>query len=110
MVANEKRLYSGGGDWNTASGLKIWDFDSDRVWNSKPGELPTQTLTTLLLDGQDLWIGGLGFVALAEAETGKVRKIAYVPTDKVEQIQIGGGYVWVQYEGHLHRTALSELR
>jgi hypothetical protein len=28
----------------------------------------------------------------------------------VDQIEIGGGYVWAKYDWHLHRAALSDLQ
>lgn len=111
MAADAKRLYSGGGEWNTGMGLNVWEFDSNKVWNFKAAHgLPSQTVSTLCLDGQDLWIGGFGFVALADTDSANVCKFAYVPAETVDQIQIGGGYVWAKYDGHLHRNRLQSLR
>jgi len=62
--------------------------------------------TTLTLDGHDLWVGGQGFVALVDLDENKIRKLAYVPARSVDQIQLGGGYLWVQCDKHIYRTRL----
>ena len=49
---------------------------------------------------------GQGFVASVDLEENKIKKLAYVPARTVDQIQIGGGDVWVQFDKHLYRTRL----
>ncbi len=66
--------------------------------------------TTLHLHGRDLWVGGQGFVALVDLETNSIKRLAHVPTRTVDQIQVGGGYVWVKYENHLYRAPLNQTR
>jgi hypothetical protein len=70
---------------------------------------PAGAVTALTWDGSDLWAGGKGYIALLDTKEFKMRKIAYVPTATVDRIQIAGGYVWAQYNWHLHRAALSGL-
>jgi hypothetical protein len=62
--------------------------------------------TTLTLAGHDLWVGGQGFVALVDLDANKIKKLAYLPTPSVDQIQVGGGCLWVQCDKHIYRTRL----
>ena len=111
IVADTKRLFGGAVGSAAVLGVTAWDFESNKVWGFEASEgLPYQNVSTLCLDGQDLWIGGFGFVALADTADGKVRKYAYVPADTVDQIQIGGGHLWARYDGHLHRALLKDIR
>ena len=75
--------------------------------------LPSTLITTLTMDGDNLWVGGSGYVALVDVAKAKVRKYAYVQTRGyrrgVDRIQIGGGYVWAQFDWHLYRASLSGL-
>jgi len=64
--------------------------------------------TAVTLDGNDLWVGGMGYVALVDLEQEKIRKFARVPS-YVNQIQIGGGYLWAFYDWHLHRALLQNI-
>jgi tetratricopeptide (TPR) repeat protein len=107
MVGEPKRLFVTSGGAGKALGVTVWDFEGDKVWSFKEAKgLPWEQAGTLTLDGQNLWVGGFGFVALADANTGDVRKFAYVPAESVDQIQIGGGYVWAVFDRHLHRASL----
>jgi hypothetical protein len=71
-------------------------------------ELPKPP-TALALQGRDLWVGGLGYIALVDLESNKLKKLAYVPARSVDRIQIGGGYVWVQYDKHIYRVLLRDV-
>jgi hypothetical protein len=62
--------------------------------------------TTVTLAGHDLWVGGQGFVALVDLDANKIKKLAYLPTASVDQIQLGGGCLWVQCDKHIYRTRL----
>lgn len=90
-----------------ALGVGILDVKTGRQWDLKatPG-LPAGMATALTFDGDDLWVGGICYVALVNPDTGTIRKFAYVPAPVVDRIQVGGGYVWVQYDHHLHRARL----
>ncbi len=66
--------------------------------------------STLMLQGRELWVGGQGFIALVDVDENRIKKLAYVPTRAVDQIQIGGGYVWAKYDKHLHRVSLSDVQ
>jgi len=69
------------------------------------GALPSVP-TTLTFVEHDLWIGGLGFVALVDLQENKIKKIAYVSARSVDTIQRGGGYLWVQCDKHIYRMRL----
>jgi hypothetical protein len=65
--------------------------------------------TTMTLDGNKLWVGGEGFIALVDLKQAKVRKYCHIHAAGVDRIQVGGGYVWAQFDWHLYRAPLSEL-
>lgn len=72
-------------------------------------ELFWSTPTAMTLDGQKLWVGGQGFVALVDLTENKIKKLAYVPARNIDQIQIGGGFLWVLYGKHIYRVPLRDL-
>ena len=111
MVGDAKRLFSGSHGNGKILGIVAWDIASNRVWSFKEVDgLPGGRVSALTLDGENLWIGGFGYVAVADAENGNVRKLAYVPADEVDQIQVGGGFVWAVFDRHLHRAPLPYAR
>jgi len=111
IAADAERLYGGSVGNSPVLGVTVWEFKSNKVWGFDAADsLPYQKVTALCLDGQDLWVGGFGFVALVDTDDGKVRKFAYVPASSVDEIQVGNGYVWAKYDWHLHKTLLSTLR
>ena len=65
---------------------------------------------TMAWDNGNLWVGGEAFMALVDLKQGKVRNFCYIQGGSVRHIQIGGGYVWAQFDRHLHRASLAELR
>jgi tetratricopeptide (TPR) repeat protein len=66
--------------------------------------------TVMALDGDALWIGGEGFITQVDLKECMVRKFCHIRARAVDRIQVGGGYVWVKFDKHLHRAALRELR
>jgi hypothetical protein len=66
-------------------------------------------VSALTLDDTDLWVGGMGYIALVDPKENRVRKFAYIRARQVDQIQVGGGYVWAQFDGHLYRAPLADL-
>jgi len=65
--------------------------------------------TALALQGHQLWAGGQGYLALVDLDENKIKKLAYIPTRAVDQIQIGGGWIWVQFNKHIYRASLQNL-
>ena len=92
-------------------GVSILNF-KDGQWRSfKEAEgLPPGAVTTLTLDGPNLWVGGMGYIALVDPARDKVLGFAYVQAKTVDRIQVGGGYVWAQFDWHLYRTPLNNVR
>jgi hypothetical protein len=68
--------------------------------------LPSPRVTTLTMDGNDLWAGGEGYVAVVDLRQWTTRKVCYVPAREVDHIEVAGGFVWVQYSGHLYKAPL----
>jgi hypothetical protein len=65
--------------------------------------------STLALKGNDLWVGGEGYIAVVDLDKLEVRKLCYVPTPTVNHLQLGGGYIWAQFAHHLYRVALRDM-
>jgi ligand-binding sensor domain-containing protein len=66
--------------------------------------------SAVTLDGDNLWVGGEGTIALVDLKENKVKKFCHINADAVDRIQIAGGYVWAQFDGNLYRAPLSELQ
>jgi hypothetical protein len=73
------------------------------------GNLPSGP-SVLRLDGSSLWLGGSGYIALYDLDKKKVLKVCYVPTRVIDDLQIGGAYLWVQFNGTLYRAHLASLQ
>ncbi len=72
--------------------------------------LPQDNISALTVHGQDLWIGGLGFVAQIDPDRNAARHFAYLDTRAVSRIQICEPYLWVQADRHLYRVPLHTLK
>lgn len=72
--------------------------------------LPCSAVTAMCLDGQNLWLGGSGFIAMVDATKGSVRKFAHITARGVDQIGVGGGYVWAKFDRHLYRAPQQAAR
>jgi hypothetical protein len=90
--------------------LEVRTFRDGQRRRLLDGEKLPGPATALALQGSQLWVGGQGFVALVDLDENKIKKITYVPARTIDQIQIGGGYAWVQFDKHIYRTSLREFR
>jgi hypothetical protein len=117
LATDATQIYAGqfrglsGGIRTGPLGLNIYSF-RDSQWRSfKAVEgLPSEAMSALAFDGRDLWAGGMGYIALLDTGQNQIRKLAYVRARSVDKIQIGGGYVWAQFDRHLYRAPLSALQ
>ena len=92
-------------------GVSILNFKNGQWRSLKEAEgLPPGTVTALTLDGSNLWVGGMGYIALVDPAQDKVLGFTYVQAKTVNHIQVGGGYVWAQFDWHLYRALLSNMR
>lgn len=89
--------------------LAIQSLRDHRWQNLVDPEAIATPPTAMTLNGNDLWVGGEGYVALIDLSECKVRKFWPIQAKGIDRIQIGGGYVWAQYGGHLHRASLAGL-
>jgi len=60
----------------------------------------------LLLDGADLWLGGPAYIAVFDLAQNRIRTVGTIPGRSVDRIQLAGGYIWAQFDKHLHRARL----
>jgi streptogramin lyase len=119
LAADANRLVAGHRFWHSEDtpgpiGVAVMNF-KDRQWSAFKAidGLPATSVTCVALDRNNVWVGGIGYIAVFDADHGTVRRYAYVQTDGydegVKRIQIGGGYVWAQFNWHLYRAPLSGL-
>jgi tetratricopeptide (TPR) repeat protein len=105
------KLYVGH-EGSSSRGLGVLSFSfRDGSWQSFPEVpgLPGLAVTTITADGDDLWVGGRGYLALLDTTRNKVLNFAYVQAFGVDRIQVGGNYVWAQFGGQLYRAPLGGL-
>lgn len=57
--------------------------------------------------GSDLWLGGPGYIAVVDLTQKKLRARCSVAANSVERLQVAGGYLWAQFDWHLHKVPLS---
>ena len=91
------------------AGLEIYDFKTHLWHEILDADAILNGPTAMVLDGQDLWIGGGGYIALVDLKEGKVRKFCHISAQSVQHIAVASGYVWAQFDWHLHRALLSGL-
>jgi tetratricopeptide (TPR) repeat protein len=82
---------------------------SDGHWEGfgKEAGLPQPTASAIALDGQDIWLGGRGFIGVINPAQKTMRKFCYTQIAEVYHMEVAGGWVWVQLRGSLFRIPLS---
>lgn len=112
IVSDSKHLFAGqnlnyfGENKSGTLGVGMRELnDRTAKWQEfkRPEGLPPARVTALALDGAILWAGGFGYLAQLDTTAGQVIGIAYPETEAVDQIQVGGGYVWAQWNCCLYR-------
>jgi hypothetical protein len=71
---------------------------------------PTLATTAVALDGNDLWVGGPGYVGVVDLERKSMRKMAYIKAESVDHIEVAAGYAWIQMAEQLFRVPLSATK
>jgi hypothetical protein len=110
LKTNGNRQYVRGssvGNHRNKDQLEIRNFSDDH-WQrlTDPDAIPNPP-TAMALEGDDLWVGGEGFVARVDLKHNIVKNFSLIRAQSVERVKTGGGYVWAQYDRHLHRALLS---
>jgi hypothetical protein len=72
---------------------------------TKNDGLPSNSIQAVKLIGPHVWLGGRGWVAVADLASGKVQRVQLLPGMRVGSIQAAGGHVWFSAGGHLYQTA-----
>jgi|GEM_PF-1302060 len=73
-----------------------------------PPELPSLLTTAIAMDGNNVWIGGLGYIALFDPASQKVIKVAYVKTQQVDQLAVCKGCLWARFNKRLFCHPLTQ--
>jgi hypothetical protein len=113
LTADSQRLFVArfGGEFQRQepgpAGVSILNF-ADNTWTELGdlGVLPTAMVSALALDGDDLWVGCNGYIAGINLRKNELTNYAPIHSATVENLQIGGGYIWAQFDRHLHRARL----
>ena len=74
-----------------------------------PANLPPANVSALICAGNDIWIGGLGYLARYDFGLAKLRAWCYVPAEQINKLQVAGGYLWAQFDAHLYRVRISDV-
>jgi hypothetical protein len=98
------------GDSPNKADLRLCRF-GEATWRSL-GDNPAlpSPPNCLLLDGSDIWLGGPAYVAVFDLGQNKIRRVWTIPARSVDRIQVAGGFLWVQFDQHLHKAPLSATR
>jgi tetratricopeptide (TPR) repeat protein len=101
--------YFGNDRTNQALGVCTLDVKAkDLNWHElkRTPRLPSARVTAMALDNGRLWVGGFGYVALVDPNADEARAVAYVQTESVDRLHVGGGYIWAQFKCSLFRAPL----
>ena len=112
LASDNSRLFVGHyGSATGPLGVSVLDLKSNH-WHELTaiGGLTPNAVSTFALDGRNLWVGGLGYIALLDVDQDKTIKFAHIKSSAVDRIQIAGGYVWAQFDWHLYRVPLSAVK
>ena len=101
--------YSSGGI-SPRGALAIQNLRDQRWQNLVDADGLPNPPSALALDGNNVWVGGEGAIALVDLNEAKVKKLCHIKAAGVDRIQIAGGYVWAQFDRHLYRASLSDVR
>jgi hypothetical protein len=115
MVGNARYIVAGGA--SDLGGVAIymppyagWSDVQIRKWlkpeRLAPNFLPHQIVVlSLAIDGDRLWVGGLGFLALVDLKSKRVEQLCDFDdrTIHVQCLQIDGDSLWVAVENKLYR-------
>jgi hypothetical protein len=71
--------------------------------------LPDSPITTLDIQGDDLWVGGYGFIAKVDMKEKRVRKLCYLHTRQVDHLEVAGDYLWAQFNWRIFRVPLADV-
>lgn len=113
LAVDESRILAGCSDPsiypNTppGAGFHLYAF-GEAKWRrlSFQDELPAHKITALALAGTDAWIAGEGFIAVADLERDRIRKLCQVPST-VLKLQADGGLMWIKLPRGIYRIPLS---
>ncbi len=115
LAADKTRVFAGwysnfSGEKKGPVGISIFDLRNAN-WSYLPDvpELPAGVVTALQPNGNELWVGGAGYLARFDLQGNNLLNFSYIP-GTVERLEINGGYLWAQYNCHLHRLVLGTLR
>jgi hypothetical protein len=82
----------------------------EQTWRKLGGDRSLPSLPSAFCrDGNNLWFGGKACVGVLDLAQDKVRAIQTIPAEGINHIEVGGGYLWVQYDQHLHKAALADI-
>ena len=117
LATDSEGLYAGQFDFELAKckpgapGLMTFNFRNGQWQSFKPiPPLPSNVISAITPDDGKVWVGGTGYIALVDPHHEKLCNFTRVWSGAVDHIEIGGGYMWAQYNGYLHRAALGNLQ
>ncbi|HEX5397865.1 MAG TPA: hypothetical protein VFY06_02320, partial [Verrucomicrobiae bacterium] len=116
LVADAEHLYCGQFDYtylphDGSFGVNVVNLHNNqyRPLNITGPFLP-DSVSALAIEDKNLWVGGMGYIALIDPAQGQIKNYAVIHAASVDKIQVGGGYVWAQYNGYLYRAPLGDSK
>ena len=110
VVANERFVAAGchkssswSGDDPRRGGLSLLELPKEE-WEEfdTHNGLPNEEITALALSGNDLWIGGAGFLAHMDLVRRSIKETAYFKAESVNQIELTPSWIWASIGDELY--------
>ncbi len=112
LISNSKHLFVGRyGNRDSLKtgplGVSILNF-ATHEWSQLKnfGIFPSGIVSALALEGDYLWVAGAGYIAKIDPLKNELLKFTSTQATTVDRLEIGGGFVWVQFNWHLYRAKL----
>jgi hypothetical protein len=82
---------------------------ADNQWRAGPTNgFARQGAQSVTVAGDQLWVGGLGYIALLDPQTLEILKLAYVNSTEVDSLRVGGGCIWGRGHGWIFHATLPQ--
>ena len=92
-------------------GLEIHSLgDGRRLRFGEDAAIPQPGCTAIALDGEDVWVGGSGFIGVINPKQKTMRKFCYMQARYVYHLEIADDCVWAQLYSFIYRIPLSVAR
>jgi tetratricopeptide (TPR) repeat protein len=89
--------------------MRPWDGGTPVLYGPSAG-LPYPSVTTVAVDGDQMWIGGPGYVAVMDLKSRRILKRNLMNSTRATQLSIQGDSVWVKLNNEIARFSRNVAR